>query len=74
MAALTIQVSDALHEKAMLAAQQRGLSLDEFIQLCLSSVVDRERDTLFSDSAVFSGDVPSDIYKNHDHYMYGAGS
>ncbi len=74
MAALTIQVSDTLHEKTILAAQQRGLTLDEFIQLCLSSVIDRECDSLFCDSAVFSGNVPSDISKNHDRYLYGADS
>ena len=74
MAALTVQVSDELRAKAMLAARQRGLSLDEFVQHCLSSVVDRERDSIFCDSAVFAGDVPSDISKNHDRYLYGADS
>jgi hypothetical protein len=74
MAALTVQVSDELRDKAMLAARQRGLSLDEFVQLCLSSVVDRERDPLFCDSAVFSGDAPSDVSQNHDRYLYGADS
>ncbi len=74
MAAFTIQVSDALHDRTILAAQQRGLSLDEFIQLCLSSVVDRKHDPLFCDSAVFTGQVPTDISKNHDCYLYGADS
>ncbi len=74
MAALTVQLSDELRDKAMLAARQRGLSLDEFVQICLSSAVDRERDPLFCDSALFSGEVPADISKNHDRYLYGGDS
>ena len=71
---LTVQVPDELRDKAVLAAQRRGLTLDEFIRLCLSSAVDRGQDALFSDSAVFTGDAPSDISKNHDRYLYGADS
>ena len=71
MVDLTVRVSDELRDKAVLAARQRGLTLDEFVRVCLSSVVDREQDPLFCDSVVFSGDVPSDISKNHDRYLYG---
>ena len=74
MVDLTVRVSDELRDKAVLAARQRGLTLDEFVQLCLSSLVDRKQDPLFCDSAVFSGDVPSDISQNHDRYLYGVDS
>jgi hypothetical protein len=68
---LTIQVSDDLRDKVAQAAQHRGMALDEFIRLCLSSVVDRKSDPLFSDSAVFSGEVPSDLSQDHNDYLYG---
>jgi hypothetical protein len=74
MVELTIRVPDELRDKAILVARQRGLTLDEFVQFCLSSVVDREQDPLFCDSAVYSGDAPSDASKNHDRYLYGEDS
>ncbi|NLX99813.1 MAG: hypothetical protein GXY83_27265 [Rhodopirellula sp.] len=74
MVDLTVRVPDELRDKAVLAARQRGLTLDEFIQFCLSSAVDRGQDALFSDSAVFTGDVPSDISIDHDRYLYGGDS
>ncbi len=70
MVDITVQVPDELCDKVVLAARQRGLTLDEFVQLCLLSVVDRGQDSLFRDSAVFTGDVPSDASKNHDGYLY----
>jgi hypothetical protein len=74
MVDLTVRVPDELRDKAILVARQRGLTLDEFVQYCLSSVVDREQDPLFCDSAVFLGDAPSDASKNHDRYVYGEDS
>ena len=74
MVDLTVRVPDELRDKVILVARQRGLTLDEFVQFCLSSVVDREQDPLFCDSAVFVGDAPSDASENHDRYVYGDNS
>jgi len=71
MADFTVQIPDALHEKLAQSAQHQGLSIDAFVQLCLSSAVDMKRDSLFSDTAIFSGDTPNDLAENHDDYLYG---
>lgn len=70
MVDITVQVPKELRERAILVARQRGLTLDEFVLFCLSSVVDREQDPLFRDSAVFTGHAPPDVSKNHDRYLY----
>jgi len=71
MADFTVQISDDLREKIAQTAQHQGMSIDAFVQLCLSSIVDMKKDTLFSDTAVFSGDTPDDLSENHDDYLYG---
>ncbi len=74
MTNIFVPFPDELRQKAETAARERGISLDEFVRLCVSSTVnqDRARDPLFSDKAVFSADVPSDLSQNHDRYLYEA--
>ena len=74
MTTLFVPFPDDLREKAEAAARERGLSLDEFVRLCVSSKVnsDRASDPLFSDKVVFAADAPSDLAQNHDRYLYEA--
>jgi len=71
MADFTVQISKDLREKLAQTAQHQGMSIDAFVQLCLSSVVEKKRDSMFSDTAIFSGDTPDDLAENHDDYLYG---
>lgn len=71
MVNMTVQVPDDLRDKIARAAQHRGMSLNAFVRSCLASAVDRGADPLFSDSAVFVGDAPSDLSVNHDDYLSG---
>lgn len=71
MADFTVQIPDDLHEKIVQAAQHQGMSIDAFVQLCLSSVVKTKEDSLFSDLTVYTDDAPSDLAEKHDDYLYG---
>lgn len=73
----TIMMPDDLRTKAMTRARSMGMSLGQFIRTALERALeDRnntspEEDPLLDDRAVFDGEVPSDISKNHDSYLYG---
>ena len=76
MVKIYVQFPDDLRERAEAVARERGLTLDEFVRQCVSTSVERIRETdpLFADSAVFTGDAPSDLAQNHDRYLYESGS
>ncbi len=72
----TIMLPPKLRAQAEQHARQKGVSLSEFIQELLSNVlqeqeVRRSEDPLFADNAVFDGEIPPDLSKNHDRYLYG---
>jgi hypothetical protein len=69
---ISVPFPDDLREKAEAAAHGRGLSFDEFVRICVARAVntDRASDPLFADVEVFTGDAPSDLAENHDHYLY----
>lgn len=73
----TIMLPLELKAQAEQWAQERGISLSEFIRELLASALEtnqskpRAKDSLFADDAVFTGDVPTDLAENHDRYLYG---
>lgn len=75
----TIMLPAPLKEKALQYARKKGISLGELIRASLAAVIShsrniKNRDTLFSDTEVYTGDVPSDLSFNHDNYLYGSDS
>lgn len=72
MVNIVVPLSEELRDQAELAARERGMSLDEFVRLCLSNSVvpGRQLDPLFADRGVFVGEAPADVAVNHDHYLY----
>jgi hypothetical protein len=72
MEQMTITLSSELKQLAEQVARAKGVSLAELIHVSLEEHLQtiRERDPLFADEAVFSGESPSDLAKNHDHYLY----
>jgi hypothetical protein len=72
MVNISVPFPDDLREQAESAARERGLALDEFVRLCVSNSVAQKRtaDPLFADKEVFSGEAPTDLARNHDHYLY----
>ena len=74
MTNIFVPFPDDLRAKAEAAARERGVALDEFVRLCVSSKVNQDRatDPLFSDTAIFAADAPSDLAQNHDRYLYEA--
>ncbi len=68
----TITLPPELKHRAEQVAHAKGVSLAELIGVSLEGHLQtmRERDPLFADEAVFSGESPNDLAKNHDHYLY----
>ena len=72
----TIMLSSELKTRAIQKANQRGMSLGEFIRESLEAMLNNSKeyfinDPLFTDDAVFHDQEPDDLAKNHDHYLYG---
>ncbi len=65
-----------LAAKALREASERGMSLTDFVRTALERVVscDPATDPLFTDSAVYDGDAPSNLASDHDEYLYGDAS
>jgi len=76
MVNISVPFPEPLREQAEAAARERGLSLDEFVRESVTIAVGKSRssDPLFGNVEVFTGDAPSDLSENHDHYLYGADS
>lgn len=73
MVKITFSAPEAVRDLAVLAARQRGVSLDEFLVKCVASTVgyDRSSDPLFAGLEEWTGETPSDLAENHDEYLYG---
>lgn len=72
----TIMLPDDLKAKVVREANSRGVSLGEYVREALvMALTDRDADeaddSLYSDSACFSGKAPKDGAKRHDDYLYG---
>jgi hypothetical protein len=72
MVNIVVPFPEDLREQAESAARERGLTLDEFVRLCVSKSVTQNiaADPLFADKEVFVGEAPTDLAKNHDRYLY----
>lgn len=70
----TIMLSPELKARAVKRARARGISFGELVRDSLSAVLDERKsemnDSLFSDSATFSGRAPADLSAGHDRYLY----
>ena len=73
----TIMIPTDLKNKAMKQAEKKKISLAQFIRESLESSLETlesmgtQNDSFSSDNALFSGEVPKDISRNHDSYLYG---
>jgi hypothetical protein len=72
MVNIVVPFPEELREQAESVARERGLTLDEFVRRCVSSSVAQiqSTDPLFTDTAVFAGEGPTDVAENHDRYLY----
>ncbi len=72
----TVMLPNDLKIKASQFAGKKGISLGQLIRDALEESIktaaDNENmdDPLFCDNAVFSGETPKDMAKNHDDYLY----
>lgn len=72
----TIMLPPKLKVRAQRRAKERGVSFSTLVQESLETVLEpaeddpRRSDSLFADDAVFIGDAPSDLSRNHDRYLY----
>jgi len=72
----TFMIPSDLKEQAARLARERGISLGQLLREALESVLEESRarerldDPLFTDWAVWDGDVPADLSENHDKYLY----
>lgn len=66
-----------LKNAALQQARAAGISFGEFLRRALEKAITdpgprrRRRDSLLDDTAVFQGDVPKDLSRRHDAYLYG---
>jgi hypothetical protein len=70
----TIMLPEALRQRALIRARQKGVSLGELIRDSLDAALpavahEAGRDPLFED-VVFDGPAPADGAANHDKYLY----
>ncbi len=72
----TIMLPPKLKAQARRRAQERGVSLGELIRESLAVALGRAEngrkasDPLFADEAVFMGDAPSGLSRDHDRYLF----
>ena len=73
MSPTTVQLPEKLKLRAERAAQNQGISLEQFICQSLKAALAEmaENDPLFADQAVFRGPGSSDLAAEHDEYLYG---
>jgi len=71
----TIMLPPALKLEAQQLARDKGISLGDLIRQALTALLREDRqgqvaDPLFADTAVWSGDAPEDLSRDHDRYLY----
>jgi len=72
----TVMLPQDLKMRALKSANMMGVSFGQLVRESLERALnDRDdilsEDSLFADDAVFRGDSPADLAKNHDSYLYG---
>lgn len=76
MVRTTLLLPPDLKDRAERRARRLGISFGEIVRRSLRDALEREppfgvHDSLFSDDAVFRGDVPSEVSSGHDESLYG---
>ncbi|MFO7905671.1 MAG: CopG family transcriptional regulator [Pirellulaceae bacterium] len=73
---IQLSLSPELKAKIECEANDRGMSVPDFVRESLERAVAQKRseDPLFADTAVYSDDGPNDFASNHDEYLYGDAS
>ncbi|HET6878852.1 MAG TPA: hypothetical protein VFI31_01780 [Pirellulales bacterium] len=70
----TIMLPNDLRARAQRRARELGMSLGQFIRESLAAKLgggeNEAEDPLFADDAAFAGEVPDDLARNHDRYLY----
>ncbi len=74
----TVMIPLDLKAKAFKRAKELHVSLGEFIRHSLKLSITKTsqaagKDSLFLDRIIFKGNVPADLAKNHDRYLYEEG-
>lgn len=71
----TIMLPDDLKAKAEAVSRKKGLSLSQFVREAMKDLLKKyeggEKDSFFTDQAVFTGSAPKDISEKPDDYLYG---
>jgi hypothetical protein len=71
----TIMLPDDLKAKAAEFSRKKGLSLGELVREALGELLNKAEedagDSFFCDTAIYQEDVPGDLSRNHDEYLYG---
>lgn len=71
MTRTALMLPEDLKIEAEDAARKQGISLGEMVRLSLRQNLARQTvDPFFSDSEFYGGNVPKDLTKNHDQYLY----
>jgi predicted transcriptional regulator len=73
----TLVLDNTLKRRLKDKARKMNISMAELIRMAISRFIDSkgddsgyERDSLFADQAVFTGESPEDLSFNHDKYLY----
>jgi hypothetical protein len=70
MVRTTVLLPADLRSRASRCARERGLSLGALVRELLVLEVERSRDPLFADRAVYKGRAPRDIAARHDAHLF----
>ena len=76
MRATTVLLPPELKSRALERAQKLGISLGEMVRRALRAELGRSRnpredDPFLADDALFSGETPPDLARDHDRHLYG---
>jgi len=74
----TVVIPPRLKQMAAARARSAGVSFGEFVRRALERAVSEDStrrrgqsDPFLDDSGLFSGDIPEDLSRRHDFYLYG---
>ena len=72
----TVMLPEDLKIRATRRANAVGISLGRFIRESLEKALRSDckmalDDPYMNDNSVFDGDIPADLARNHDKYLYG---
>lgn len=75
MTQIVLDIPELYTQRLKNAAEFRRKTIEETVLYAIRKLIETdeqyENDPLFSDNAVFDGDAPQDLARNHDTYLYG---